>query len=74
MSQIWGRNVTLFGSDFDSGVSAGIGVFHTCPKSGGDMVTLFGSDFYVGVCVDCWYKGHTYRSQIWGQKSHTFWQ
>ena len=42
MSQIWGRNVTLFGSDFDSGVSAGIGVIHTGPKSGGGKVTLFG--------------------------------
>ena len=52
MSQIWGRNVTLFGSDFDSGVSAGLWVIHTGPKSGGDMVTLFGSDCFDGVSAD----------------------
>ena len=41
--------MTLFGSDCDSGVSAGIGVIHTGPKSGGDIVTLFGSNCYDGV-------------------------
>ena len=44
-----GRNITLFGSDGDSGVSAGIGVIHTAPKSGGKKVTLFGSKCYDGV-------------------------
>ena len=32
-----GKNVTLFGSDSDGGVSAGIGIIHTGPKSGGEI-------------------------------------
>ena len=43
------KKVTLFGSDCDSGVSAGIGVIHTRPKSGGERVTLSGSDCDGGV-------------------------
>ena len=59
-SQIWGRNVTLFGSDCDSGVSAGIGVIHTAPKSGGEKVTLFGSDCDGSVNSGMWvvHTGH----------------
>ena len=32
-----GKKVTLFGSDSDGGVSAGIGIIHTGPKSGGEI-------------------------------------
>ena len=41
--------VTLFGSNCYDGMSAGIGVIHTGPKSGGKKVTLFGSNCYDGV-------------------------
>ena len=32
-----GKKVTLFGSGCDGGVSAGIGIIHTGPKSGGKI-------------------------------------
>ena len=32
-----GKKVTLFGSDCDGGVSSGIGIIHTGPKSGGEI-------------------------------------
>ena len=49
---------TLFGSDCDDGLNAGIWVIHTGDRSGCKLPTLFGSD-----CDDdeCWYMGHTYR-------------
>ena len=46
------EKVTLFGIDCDSGVSAGIGVIHTGPKTDGD---IFG--------IDC-DSGYTRRAVI----------
>ena len=40
-------------------MSAGIGVIHTAPKSGGKKVTLFGSNCYDGVSAGV---GVIYRS------------
>ena len=39
--------MTLFGGYSNDGVSAGIWVIHSGPKSGGELVTLFG-----GYCDD----------------------
>ena len=41
--------MTLFDSYSYDGVSAGIWVIHTGPKSGGELVTLFDSYSYDGV-------------------------
>ena len=43
--------VTLFGSDWDDGVSAGIWVIRTGAKSGGELVTLFDSYCSDGVSI-----------------------
>ena len=45
--------MTLFDS-YSYGVSAGIWVIHTGPKSGGDQVTLFGGYSYDGVSAGIW--------------------
>ena len=45
--QVPNLGVTLFGGYCDDGVSAGIWVIHSGPKSGGELVTLFG-----GYCDD----------------------
>ena len=37
-----------------AGVSAGIWVIHTGPKSGGELVTLFDSYSYDGVSAGIW--------------------
>ena len=46
--------VTLFDSYSYDGVSAGIWVIHTGPKSGGELVTLFDSYSYNGVSAGIW--------------------
>ena len=46
--------VTLFGGYSYDGVSAGIWVIHTGPKSGGELVTLFDSYSYEGVSAGIW--------------------
>ena len=46
--------VTLFDSYCNDGVSAGIWVIHTGPKSGGELVTLFDSYSYDGVSAGIW--------------------
>ena len=43
----------------DDGVSAGIWVIHTGPKSGGHAFWRL-----LWWWCECWYMGHTYRSQI----------
>ena len=50
----------------DDGVSAGIWVIHTGPKSGGELVTLFGSYCDDGVSAGIWVT-HT------GPKSGCIW-
>ena len=54
-----------------NGVSAGIWVIHTGPKSGGELLTLFDSYSYDGVSVGIWVI-HTYRWQIWGSAVDAF--
>ena len=46
--------VTLFSSDCDDGVIAGIWVIHTGAKSGCKVLTLFDSYFYDGVSDGIW--------------------
>ena len=41
--QIWCKLVTFFDSYSYDGVSVGLWVIHTGPKSGGELVTLFDS-------------------------------
>ena len=50
--------MTLFGGYSYDGVSAGIWVIHTGPKSGGKQVTLFGGYSYDGVSAGIWVR-HT---------------
>ena len=47
-------NVTFFDSYCNDGVSAGIWVIHTGPKSGGELVTLFDSCCNDGVSAGIW--------------------
>ena len=46
--------MTLFGGYSYDGVSVGIWVLHTGPKSGCKLVTLFGCNSYDGVSVGIW--------------------
>ena len=46
--------VPLFDSFSYDGVTAGIWVIHTGPKSGGDQGTLFGGYSYDGVSAGIW--------------------
>ena len=46
--------MTLFDSYSYDGVSAGIWVIHTGPKSWGDQGTLFGGYLHDGVSVGIW--------------------
>ena len=46
--------MTLFDSYSYDGMSAGIWVKHTGPKSGGELVTLFDSYSYDGVSAGIW--------------------
>ena len=46
--------MTLFGGYSYDGVSAGIWVIHTGPKSEGEQVTFFGGYSYDGVSVGIW--------------------
>ena len=52
--QVPNLGVTLFNSYSYDGVSAGIWVIHTGPKSGGELVTLFDSYSYDGVTAGIW--------------------
>ena len=64
--QVPNLGVTLFGGYCDDGVSAGIWVIHTGPKSGGELVTLFG-----GYCDDSVSAG-IWVIQMGGQTCDTF--
>ena len=46
--------MTLFNNCFYDGVSEGIWVIHTGPKSGCKLVTLFDSYFYDGASAGIW--------------------
>ena len=52
--QVPNLGVTLFGGYCDDGVSAGIWVIHTGPKSGGELLTLFDSNSYDGLSAGIW--------------------
>merc|ERR1712004_883592 len=49
-----GELLTLFDSYSYDGVSAGIWVIHTGPKSGGELLTLFDSYSYDSVSAGIW--------------------
>ena len=46
--------MTLFGGYSYDGVSAGIWVIHSGPKSGGEQVTIFGGYSYDNMSVGIW--------------------
>ena len=52
--QVSNLGVTLFGGYCDDGVSAGIWVIQSSPKSGGELVTLFGGYYDDGVSAGIW--------------------
>ena len=52
--QVPNLGVTLFDSYSYDGVSAGIWVIHTGPKSGGELLTLFDSNSYDGLSAGIW--------------------
>ena len=60
--------VTLFDSYSYDGVSAGIWVIHTGPKSGGELVTLFDSYSYDGMSAGI--GSYIHRWQIRVQDGH----
>ena len=65
--------VTLFGGYSYDGMSAGIWVILTGPKSGCKLVTLFGGYSYDGVSAGIWVI-HIEGCQIWVQDGHAFWR
>ena len=69
--QVPNLGVTLFDSYSYDGVSAGIWVRHTGPKSGCKLMMLFGTYSYDGVSAGIW-VGHPYRSEIWGRAGDFF--
>ena len=58
--------MTFFDSYSYDGVSAGIWVIHTGPKSGGELVTLFDSYSYDGVSAGIW----VINTGLYAVKSH----